>query len=75
MSTITIPEWGVEEKQSENTNFILVLNGSNNTQYINSNSGLGDQLRTGFSNQNTMNTELYNDKVDKVTGRVNTNVT
>jgi hypothetical protein len=21
--------------------------------------GLGDQLRTGFSNQNTMNTELY----------------
>jgi hypothetical protein len=22
MSTITIPEWGVEEKQSENTNFI-----------------------------------------------------
>lgn len=33
------------------------------------NSGLGDQLRTGFSNQNTMNTELYNDKVDKVTGK------
>jgi hypothetical protein len=31
-----------------------------------SNDGLGDQLRTGFSNQNTMNTELYETKVDKV---------
>jgi hypothetical protein len=30
---------------------------------IQSNDGLGDQLRTGFSNQNTMNTELYETKV------------
>jgi hypothetical protein len=33
------------------------------------NDGLGDQLRTGFSNQNTMNTELYETKVDKVLGK------
>lgn len=33
------------------------------------NDGLGDALRTGFDNQNTMNTELYTTKVDKVTGK------
>ena len=33
------------------------------------NSGNGDELRTAFGNQNTMNTELYTTKVDKVTGK------
>ena len=33
------------------------------------NDGLGDQLRTGFGNQNLMNTELYDTKVDKVAGK------
>ncbi len=33
------------------------------------NDGLGDQLRTAFGHQNDMNTELYNNKVDKVTGK------
>jgi hypothetical protein len=33
------------------------------------NDGLGDQLRTAFGNQNNMNTELYDNKVDKVTGK------
>ena len=33
------------------------------------NDGLGDALRVGFDNQNKMNTELYNQKVDKVTGK------
>jgi hypothetical protein len=33
------------------------------------NDGLGDQLRTGFGNQNLMNTELYQTKVDKITGK------
>ena len=33
------------------------------------NDDLGDQLRTAFGNQNTMNTELYDTKVDKVTGK------
>lgn len=33
------------------------------------NDGNGDPLRVGFDNQNTMNTELYNNKVDKVTGK------
>lgn len=33
------------------------------------NSGLGDQLRTAFDNQNTMNAELYGSKVDKVMGK------
>jgi len=32
-------------------------------------SGLGDQLRTAFDNQNTMNTELFETKVDKVAGK------
>jgi len=31
--------------------------------------GLGDELRTAFNNQNSMNTELYTTKVDKVTGK------
>lgn len=30
--------------------------------------GLGDELRTAFGNQNSMNTELYETKVDKVEG-------
>lgn len=34
------------------------------------NDGLGDPLRTAFGNQNTMNTELYENKVDKVNGKV-----
>lgn len=34
------------------------------------NDGNGDELRTAFGNQNTMNTELYTTKVDKVTGKV-----
>jgi len=33
------------------------------------NDGLGDPLRTAFGNQNTMNTELYDNKVDKVVGK------
>jgi hypothetical protein len=33
------------------------------------NDGLGDELRTAFINQNTMNEELYDTKVDKVTGK------
>jgi hypothetical protein len=33
------------------------------------NDGLGDQLRTAFGNQNAMNTELYEAKVDKVNGK------
>ena len=33
------------------------------------NDDLGDQLRTAFGNQNTMNTDLYSNKVDKVTGK------
>lgn len=33
------------------------------------NDGNGDELREAFVNQNTMNTELYTDKVDKVTGK------
>jgi len=33
------------------------------------NDGLGDALRTGFDHQNQMNTELYTNKVDKVTGK------
>ena len=33
------------------------------------NDGNGDELRTAFENQNTMNTELYSTKVDKVTGK------
>lgn len=33
------------------------------------NDGLGDQLRSAFGNQNTMNTELYTNKVDKVAGK------
>lgn len=33
------------------------------------NDGLGDELRTAMNNQNTMNTELYTTKVDKVTGK------
>jgi hypothetical protein len=33
------------------------------------NSGNGDELRAAFGNQNTMNTELYTTKVDKVTGK------
>lgn len=33
------------------------------------NSGNGDELRTAFGNQNTMNTELYTTKVDKVVGK------
>jgi hypothetical protein len=40
-----------------------------NHNISNPNDGLGDQLRTGFSNQNTMNTELYETKVDKVLGK------
>jgi len=31
--------------------------------------GLGDALRTAFDNQNDMNTELYDTKVDKITGK------
>lgn len=33
------------------------------------NDGLGDPLRTAFANQNTMNAELYESKVDKILGR------
>ena len=33
------------------------------------NDGLGDALRTAMGHQNDMNTELYTDKVDKVTGK------
>jgi lysophospholipase L1-like esterase len=33
------------------------------------NDGLGDELRTAFDNQNAMNTELYEAKVDKVNGK------
>lgn len=33
------------------------------------NTGDGDPLRTAFVNQNEMNTELYDTKVDKVTGK------
>lgn len=33
------------------------------------NDGLGDPLRTAFVHQNEMNTELYETKVDKVTGQ------
>ncbi len=33
------------------------------------NDGLGDPLREAFTNQNTMNTELYENKVDKVSGK------
>jgi len=33
------------------------------------NDGNGDELRTAFVNQNTMNTELYTTKVDKVVGK------
>lgn len=33
------------------------------------NDGLGDALRTAFDHQNQMNTDLYTDKVDKVTGK------
>ena len=33
------------------------------------NDNLGDQLRTAFGNQNTMNTELYDTKVDEVAGK------
>jgi len=33
------------------------------------NDGLGDTLREAFGNQNQMNSELYADKVDKVTGK------
>lgn len=33
------------------------------------NSGLGDPLATGFENQNSMNTELYSNKVDKIAGK------
>ncbi len=33
------------------------------------NDGLGDPLRTAFVHQNEMNTELYETKVDKVTGK------
>jgi len=33
------------------------------------NDGLGDELRTAFQNQESMNTELYATKVDKVTGK------
>jgi len=33
------------------------------------NDGLGDTLREAFDNQNQMNSELYNDKVDKSTGK------
>lgn len=32
------------------------------------NDGLGDALRTSFVNQNSMNTELYDNKVDKIDG-------
>lgn len=35
----------------------------------NADDGLGDKLRTAFDHQNAMNTELYTDKVDKVTGK------
>lgn len=34
------------------------------------NDGLGDPLRDAFNYQNQMNTELYESKVDKVTGKV-----
>jgi len=40
-----------------------------NHNISNPNDGLGDQLRTGFSNQNLMNAELYETKVDKVLGK------
>jgi len=33
------------------------------------NDGFGDALRVAFDNQNDMNTELYDTKVDKVTGQ------
>ena len=33
------------------------------------NDGLGDELRTAFDHQNEMNTDLYTNKVDKVTGK------
>jgi hypothetical protein len=33
------------------------------------NNGLGDALREAFENQNSMNTELYDTKVDKVSGK------
>lgn len=33
------------------------------------NDGLGDKLRIAFDNQNQMNSELYSEKVDKITGR------
>lgn len=33
------------------------------------NDHLGDELRTAMGNQNSMNTELYTNKVDKVTGK------
>ena len=33
------------------------------------NDGLGDVLRTAFDHQNTMNTDLYTNKVDKVVGK------
>ena len=33
------------------------------------NDGLGDQLRSAFGNQNAMNTELYEYKLDKVSGK------
>ena len=33
------------------------------------NDNLGDKLRTAFGNQNLMNTELYDTKVDAVTGK------
>ena len=43
--------------------------GKINHNISNPNDGLGDQLRTGFANQNIMNTELYDTKVDKVAGK------
>ena len=35
----------------------------------NPNDGNGDELRTAFDNQNQMNTELYENKVDKIPGQ------
>lgn len=40
----------------------------------NPNDGLGEALRSAFDDQNTMNSELYNGKVDKVTGKGLTDV-
>jgi hypothetical protein len=57
MTTISIPEYGTDEQQNETTHYTLVLMYFIGYAAFQQLKHLGDQLRTAFGNQNSMNSK------------------